>query len=85
MNIAAYCRVSTDKADQLNSLVAQKDFFYEYTKRTGDTLIRLYADEGRGREAGKAHGQDRQSARQEDDGGDLRYESASWLRHRQRP
>ena len=63
MNIAAYCRVSTDKADQLNSLEAQKDFFYEYTKRTGDTLIRLYADEGRGREAGKAHGQDRQSAR----------------------
>ena len=46
MNIAAYCRVSTDKADQLNSLEAQKDFFYEYTKRTGDTLIRLYADEG---------------------------------------
>ena len=44
MNIAAYCRVSTDKADQLNSLEAQKDFFYEYTKRTGDTLIRLYAD-----------------------------------------
>lgn len=27
MNIAAYCRVSTDKADQLNSLEAQKDFF----------------------------------------------------------
>ena len=46
MNIAAYCRVSTDKADQLNSLEAQKDFFYEYTKRTGDTLVRLYADEG---------------------------------------
>ena len=46
MNIAAYCRVSTDKADQLNSLEAQKDFFSEYTKRTGDTLVRLYADEG---------------------------------------
>ncbi len=24
MNIAAYCRVSTDKEDQLNSLEAQK-------------------------------------------------------------
>lgn len=46
MNIAAYCRVSTDKADQLNSLEAQKQFFTEYTKRTGDTLVRLYADEG---------------------------------------
>ena len=46
MNIAAYCRVSTDKEDQLNSLEAQKTFFAEYTTRTGDTLIRLYADEG---------------------------------------
>ena len=32
MNIAAYCRVSTDKKDQLNSLEAQKEFFSEYTK-----------------------------------------------------
>ena len=46
MNIAAYCRVSTDKEDQLNSLEAQKDFFAEYTQRTGDNLVRLYADEG---------------------------------------
>ena len=46
MNIAAYCRVSTEKEDQLNSLEAQKQFFSEYTQRTGDTLIRLYADEG---------------------------------------
>ncbi len=46
MNIAAYCRVSTDKADQLNSLETQKKFFVEYTERTGDTLVCLYADEG---------------------------------------
>ena len=46
MNIAAYCRVSTDKEDQLNSLETQKQFFSEYTQRTGDTLVRLYADEG---------------------------------------
>ena len=46
MNIAAYCRVSTDKEDQLNSLATQKQFFTEYTQRTGDTLVRLYADEG---------------------------------------
>lgn len=45
MNIAAYCRVSTDKEDQLNSLEAQKEFFSEYTNRTGDNLVRLYADE----------------------------------------
>lgn len=46
MNIAAYCRVSTDKEDQINSLETQKEFFLEYTKRTGDKLIKLYADEG---------------------------------------
>ena len=46
MNIAAYCRVSTDREDQLNSLETQKEFFLEYTKRTGDNLIKLYADEG---------------------------------------
>lgn len=46
MNIAAYCRVSTEKEDQLNSLEAQKQFFNEYTAKTGDTLVRLYADEG---------------------------------------
>lgn len=46
MNIAAYCRVSTEKEDQLNSLEAQKQFFGDYTKKTGDTLVRLYADEG---------------------------------------
>lgn len=46
MNIAAYCRVSTEKEDQLNSLEAQKQFFMEYTQRTGDRLVKLYADEG---------------------------------------
>ncbi len=46
MNIAAYCRVSTDKSDQLNSLESQKKFFSDYTAKTGDKLVRLYADEG---------------------------------------
>ncbi len=46
MNIAAYCRVSTDKSDQLNSLETQKKFFSEFTERNGHTLVRLYADEG---------------------------------------
>ncbi len=46
MNIAAYCRVSTDKDDQLHSLETQMNFFKEYTQRTGDRLVGLYADEG---------------------------------------
>ena len=46
MNIAAYCRVSTDTADQLNSLESQKKFFTEYTEKNGHSLVRLYADEG---------------------------------------
>ena len=46
MDIAAYCRVSTDKSDQLNSLQAQKQFFTEYAARCGHRLVRLYADEG---------------------------------------
>lgn len=46
MNIAAYCRVSTDKEDQLNSLETQKKFFGEYAEKNGHALVRLYADEG---------------------------------------
>ena len=46
MNIAAYCRVSTEKEDQLNSLEAQKQFFLDYAQRMNYNLVRLYADEG---------------------------------------
>lgn len=46
MRIAGYCRVSTDKTDQLNSLEAQKGFFGEYTQKNGHVLVGLYADEG---------------------------------------
>ncbi len=46
MKIAAYCRVSTDKDEQLDSLQHQKEFFVEYAKRNGHELYRLYADEG---------------------------------------
>ena len=46
MKIAAYCRVSTDKEEQLNSLMHQKEFFIEYSQRNGHELYRLYADEG---------------------------------------
>ena len=46
MKIAAYCRVSTDKEEQLHSLNHQKEFFMEYARRKGYELYRLYADEG---------------------------------------
>ena len=46
MRIAAYCRVSTDKTDQLNSLAVQKNFFVKYAEKNGHELVRLYADEG---------------------------------------
>lgn len=45
-NVVAYCRVSTDKEDQLNSFEAQKSFFTEYARKNGYNLIRIYADEG---------------------------------------
>jgi len=44
--IAAYCRVSTEKEDQLMSLQAQKEFFAEYAAKNSLELVELYADEG---------------------------------------
>lgn len=44
--IAAYCRVSTDKRDQLNSLESQREFFKQYIEHTDGELYKLYADEG---------------------------------------
>ena len=46
MKIAAYCRVSTDKDEQLDSLSNQKEFFVAYAQQNGHDLFRLYADEG---------------------------------------
>ena len=46
MKIAAYCRVSTDRDEQLDSLEHQKEFFTEFAVKNGHNLIRLYADEG---------------------------------------
>lgn len=46
MKIAAYCRVSTDKDEQLDSLENQKEFFTEYASKNGHVLFRVYADEG---------------------------------------
>lgn len=47
IKVAAYCRVSTDKEDQANSLVSQKQYFAEYICRHEDwELVEVYFDEG---------------------------------------
>ena len=47
MKAVAYCRVSTNKDEQLDSLEAQQLFFTEYAKRNDYHLVRIYADEGK--------------------------------------
>lgn len=42
----AYCRVSTDKEDQLNSLSTQEEFFERYAKQEQLSLVNIYSDEG---------------------------------------
>ncbi|MDE7362944.1 MAG: recombinase family protein, partial [Oscillospiraceae bacterium] len=47
IKVAAYCRVSTDMADQLHSLSAQIKYFTEYIGNHEDyELIEVYYDEG---------------------------------------
>ncbi len=46
IKVAAYCRVSTEKDDQLSSLEAQKEFFEQYVSLHNYELVELYADEG---------------------------------------
>ncbi len=46
LRMASYCRVSTDREEQLSSLENQREFFTRYAEKQGDTLVRLYADEG---------------------------------------
>lgn len=43
---AAYCRVSTEKEEQLLSLSAQVEFFKEYSAKNDYYLTKVYADEG---------------------------------------
>ena len=47
MNVVAYCRVSTDKRDQLNSLETQKTFFEKYAQKMNYNLLHIYSDPGR--------------------------------------
>lgn len=47
VNVAAYCRVSTDKEDQANSLKSQKEYFAEHIKKNDNwLLVKVYYDEG---------------------------------------
>ena len=46
MRVVAYCRVSTEKEEQMESLENQKSFFEEYARRQGFQLVKIYADEG---------------------------------------
>ncbi len=47
LRVAAYCRVSTDKDDQANSLVSQRKYFCEYINAHDDWILdNIYYDEG---------------------------------------
>ncbi len=47
LRVAAYCRVSTDREDQANSLASQKAYFSDYIQQHQDwLLVGLYPDEG---------------------------------------
>lgn len=47
IKVAVYCRVSTDKEDQINSFEMQKAYFGEYIQRNSSwELYDIYADEG---------------------------------------
>ena len=47
LRVAAYCRVSTDREDQANSLQSQQSYFRTYIENHLDwTLCDIYADEG---------------------------------------
>ena len=47
LNVASYCRVSTDRDDQANSFESQRRYFKEYIDRQPDwELYQVYADEG---------------------------------------
>lgn len=47
LRVAAYCRVSTDREDQANSLQSQQTYFRSYIQsHAGWRLIEIFADEG---------------------------------------
>lgn len=47
LRVAAYCRVSTDSEDQVNSFIAQMHYYYSFIQQAENmTLVDIYADEG---------------------------------------
>ncbi len=47
LRVAAYCRVSTDSEDQINSFMAQMHFYYSFIRQSENMeLVDVYADEG---------------------------------------
>ena len=47
LRVAAYCRVSTDKDDQANSLASQRKYFSDYINAHEDWMLEnIYYDEG---------------------------------------
>lgn len=47
LRVAAYCRVSTDKYDQVNSFIAQVKYYNDFIKQNNSMiLVDIYADEG---------------------------------------
>ena len=47
LRVAAYCRVSTDSEDQVNSFIAQMHYYYSFIKQAENMeLVDVYADEG---------------------------------------
>lgn len=47
LRVAAYCRVSTDKDDQTNSLISQRKYFADYITHHDDWVLKdVYYDEG---------------------------------------
>ena len=47
MRAVAYIRVSTDKEEQKSSLINQRSFFETFIEQRGDTLTRIYCDDGK--------------------------------------
>ena len=48
LRVGAYCRVSTDKTDQVNSFESQQRYFREYIERQPNwELMEIFADEGK--------------------------------------
>lgn len=47
LRVAAYCRVSTDSDDQVNSFMAQMHYYYSFIQQAENMeLVDVYADEG---------------------------------------